>query len=197
MLPLPTGADEAVIIGLDPGTVNLGVAVLTFDINTFTALSIDATTFNGEKLPGSDTDARIHGDRYRRVRAHRDNLVRIFDRTHPVFIGSESPFYNSKRPNAFEALVEVLGAIRDAVREYSRWRPLLLVDPPTVKRAVGAKGGADKDAIRKALAENPEIMAALVRPLEEMDEHSIDGTAVAWCILQRLKSGVLLQDTRV
>ena len=192
MLPLPTGSHEASIVGIDPGTVNFGVATLTFDLTTFKPTRCEARTLDGERLPGSDWSELIHGARYRRVEALKAQLVKIFDADQPVFVCSESPFYSKRQPNAFGALTEVICAIREAVKLYSLWKPLLLVDPPRVKQAVGASGNAKKDGVLAALKKQTELMDALTCPIDDLDEHAIDAIAVAFYVLNKLKAGTLM-----
>lgn len=54
------------------------------------------------------------------------------------------------------------------------------VDPASVKRAIGAKGNADKDVVKYHIGLIPEIVNNLTHPLSAMDEHSVDATAVAY-----------------
>jgi Holliday junction resolvasome RuvABC endonuclease subunit len=188
MLPLYEGNDTAVLVGMDPGSTHLGVCLLTFNIRTFALVRIESRSYNGNKLPFSNWAGLVYGDRYRRIQAHQVNLVRIFEEANPVVIATEAPFFNSKFPNAFAPLVEVLVAMQEAVRAHNPWMTLTRVSPSEVKNAVGAKGGAKKDPVKEALLKNQEVCAVTVGGVEALDEHAIDAVGVALFVLEHLKT---------
>lgn len=180
MLPIPSDPNLTVsVVGIDPGTEMLGVAAIYFNLTTFQILKINATTFRGSKLPGSEWTSIIHSDRVMRLQSHRANLINLLNEINPIAISVESPFYTSRMPSAFGALTEVVAMIRSAVLEYDVWRRIYLVDPPNVKKALGAKGNADKLEVKQALVNMPELSNVIVGGLDSLDEHSIDAIAVA------------------
>lgn len=124
--------------------------------------------------------SRMHNDRVSRIKAHEDNLVSIYTQHSPIAIVSEAPFYNPRRPNAYGVLVEVICAIRNSIIHYSDTMCFYQVDPASVKRAIGAKGNADKDAVKYHMGLIAEVAGALETPLCALDEHSVDATAVAY-----------------
>ena len=183
MLRLPKdGATTTTIVGIDPGTETLGVAIMTISLLDYSILSTEARTFHGSKLAGKESWlSEVFGSRTDRVKAHEENLLNIFNSVKPLLIASESPFYNQRFPQAYGALMEVICAIRSAVMRHSNWKSLGLFDPPTVKNAVGAQGNADKNTVySKVIALNCLNYTGLV-PITELDEHSIDAIAVAYC----------------
>lgn len=177
--PLPHTAN---IIGIDPGSETLGLAVITFDVTNMQIVSTQAKTFTGSKLPGmNDWDINTHSARFSRINAHADNLLGLLHHYQPLQIASESPFFNPGRPMAFEVLVEVLNAIRRTVYAYDPWRHLYMIDPPTVKNAVGAKGNADKNVMKLAVSDlRPELKIINDHQYDMFDEHSIDAISVAY-----------------
>lgn len=190
MLPIPTDTETtSCVIGLDPGTVKLGVCRIEFKVDSFEILRISAFTLDGDKLPSSEWLGQIYGDRARRVSALAYYLEHYFKDEEPFGVASESPFYNQKRPNAYGALMEVICALREAVKKYTIRKPLYLIDPPTVKRAIGAAGNADKEAVKKAILLHPELSKLTDRPIGEHDEHSLDAMAVAFCLLKNYSCG--------
>jgi Holliday junction resolvasome RuvABC endonuclease subunit len=188
MLTMPRGSSQVVsIMGLDPGTETLGVGILVVDLETWQIVSSNAQTFKGTKLVGKvDWISELHGDRMGRINAHQDNLVALMRHYAPFAIASESPFFNRLHPQAYGALMEVIAAIRHAVMLYDMWKPLHLVDPPTVKNAVGVKGNKGgpegKVLMREAVLKlAPVLKYSGLQPLDQLDEHSIDALAVAYC----------------
>lgn len=185
MLPIPHASQAvAKIVGIDPGTETLGISTLSFNVDTFEIVECTANTYVGSKLLGSDWSGAIHGHRHRRIEAHYHNLLSILTTEQPLIIASEAPFILMRRPQAYGALMEIVSALKAAVQCYDQWRPLYMLPPSTVKQAVKAKGNADKHQVKKSILEIKELVDTAITPIEEMDEHSIDSLAVAYCILQ-------------
>lgn len=170
------------IIGIDPGTNTLGFSVIYFDCKTLTILSTFATTFIGEKLSRYDDYSRfLHGDRFMRLRAHEENLLHLFRQFQPFQVVAESNFMNTRRPQAYGALVETVSAIKSALYRFDPWKPLYLIDPPTVKKAIGAKGNADKEEVKRCLLKlEDDLHYQGDIPITALDEHSIDAIAIAY-----------------
>lgn len=189
MLTMPADSSPyASILAIDPGTETLGIACIEFDCRTGVIHGSEAKTFKGSKLAKGSWVAEVHGDRFNRINAHRQNLARILNAVQPAFIASESPFFSRAHPQAYGALTEVVYALQLTIFEYD---PLLLVDfidPPSVKNAVGAKGNADKDAVRAQVLSIDELRYAGRIPIDLLDEHSIDALAVCYAKYLRLRA---------
>ncbi len=192
MLPYPIDKNtEACIVGIDPGSETLGVCLLFFDVVTLQVIRVESQTYIGSKLPTEPMLAILYSDRVSRIKAHENNLLNIFIHHNPIAIASEAPFYNPRRPNAYGALVEVICAIRGAVIQYSDTVKLYQVDPASVKRAIGAKGNADKDMVKYHLGNIPELVNNLTVPLAVMDEHTVDAIAVSYHQLLSYRNSTL------
>lgn len=193
MLQIPeTASARTSVIGIDPGTKMLGVCVLEFDLVSFEIVNVQAFTYDGARLPSSEWAGYLHGDRVRRISALRDKLADVFNAYRPLYVCCESPFYNQKRPSAYGALTEIVCAVREAVRDYDVWKPLYMIDPPSVKKAVNASGNAGKDDVKAAISKIETLSRVCATPMANLDEHSIDAMAVAYaqyvaCRESRLK----------
>lgn len=196
MLNMPPDSSQVVsIIGIDPGSHCLGVGVIRFDITTLRIVDCDAWTLVGKKLAGKQgwmTD--LHGERNGRVYALEQELLRIFQYFQPLEIASESPFINSKFPQAGLALTVVVCGIRQAVMQYDVWKELHLIDPPTVKMAVGAPGNAPKEVVKEKIMAIPNLNYIGSMALSSLDEHSIDALAVAFCRFRLLMEKLCLSS---
>jgi Holliday junction resolvasome RuvABC endonuclease subunit len=190
MLKLPVSSQTyATIVGMDPGTETLGFSELDFDLATFEITRWEPQTYYGSKLlKSSDWIGQVHGDRIRRLHAHRKNLIKLFDQIEPYVIGCEAPFINMKRPQAYGALTEAVYEIRLAVIAHSAWKELYVIDPSSVKNSVGAKGNADKNTIKACILAIPELVSVCTRPIIELDEHELDSGAVAYALFKNLKA---------
>jgi Holliday junction resolvasome RuvABC endonuclease subunit len=181
MLSVPADPCETVtLIATDPGSESLGCACFTLDIRTLSIVNIWARTYHGSKLYPNTYTAFLHGERLAKIEAHEALLLKVLQDERPVCLVCESPFINMKRPQAYGALMEVISAIRSAMRQYDFQRPMYMVDPPSAKKAVGAPGNADKLTVQQHILANQEIMRALSSPLHSLDEHSFDAIAIGY-----------------
>lgn len=184
-IPENTGT-TACNIGLDPGSDTLGMACITFSLETGEMLGAWARTLHGAKLARNKVWLTgLFGERVARIEALGENLRALFQHEQPFDIASESPFLG-KFAAAYGALVEVICMIRREVMIYDQWKTLSLIDPPSVKKAVGApiKGGKEgKLLVAKAikdLVDSGKLKYTGDIPLEDLDEHSNDALAVAY-----------------
>ena len=169
------------VVGLDPGTENLGFSVLDLSLWTGDIKVVHSETITPQKmLSDYKTEERIHGARTARLMALEDSLFSRFELFQPHAICTESPFLG-RFPQAFAALTECVSFVRRAVCRYDRYMPLEMVDPPTAKKAVGmtVKRGITKDDVKVAV-EKLNIAYAEGIVLDELDEHEIDSIAVAY-----------------
>lgn len=188
MLVIPEDASPVgCIAGIDPGSETLGFGALKVNVVTLQIVESTAFTFVGSKLAKDSWFGEIHGARAERIAAHEENLVQMFQYYRPNLVASESPFYSQFRPQAYGALTETVDAIRSALWRYDCWLSLFMIDPPTVKKAVGASSHAKKDEVKAALMALPDLNYNGPTPIELLDEHSVDALAVAYCRLKILR----------
>lgn len=194
----PYGSRVASIVGIDPGSTTLGVAIIRFDCYTYQIVSTRAFTVKAAKLSKESWATEVHGERLGRINAIEEKLYWIFRDVEPFQVVSESPFYSFKHPNAYGVLMEVITAIRNALMRYDLWKELHLIDPPSVKNAVGAKGNAGKDEVRaKVLGLAPTLRFVGPVPMEELDEHSFDSIGVAYGRYQRMLEELCLSTPKL
>lgn len=182
MLNYPPDSRPYRVVGIDPGTDTLGVALLDVFLGTKQVVLVEAHTFSGEQLARAYPYlAQYYGDRVARLTAHEDNLYGFFVYAQPHSVIAESPFLR-KFPQAFAALTECVSHIRRAVMRYNNFMPLLTVDPPTAKLQVGVSGkGKTKDDVKQGLVK---LIASgqLLNPYEidilALDEHAVDSIVV-------------------
>lgn len=169
------------IIGIDPGTETLGVCIMDIDVRDFSIIQTEAFTLIGSQSVYFDKEtANQHSHRTARLEAHRQNLFELFNKTTPSLVAIEAPFYNPRRPNAFAPLVETLLCVKEALMKYDWHATLCHLDPPRIKKAIGAKGNAGKDDVKLALSKMLHAVKLDKDAFEELDEHSIDAVCVAY-----------------
>ena len=178
------GSSCATLIGIDPGSTCVGICTMQVDLITEQILSTNAYTLRLDKLGGSDWVSDNYGDRFKRIAKLKECLCLIFQENNPLSISIESPFFNRFRPQAYGVLMEVLSSIREAVFIHDMWMTPYLIDPSSVKNAVGAHGAAKKEIIQAMILNLTDINP--VMELKSLDEHALDAIAVNYARYKRL-----------
>lgn len=168
------------LLGLDPGTNNLGLGWINFDPGSLSIINTQSLLLTADKMDPDPFYAEVHCDRHARLRILSENILQMLHWIRPVSIVSESPFFNASRPNAYAALIETVEMIRHTVSAYDWQQSLNYIDPPSVKRAVGAAGNAKKEEVQSRVMQLLELNYQGPTPLSHLDEHSIDAIAVAY-----------------
>lgn len=169
------------VVGIDPGTESLGFSVLDLFLSTGEIVVTHSETILSTKILGDyRNEERIHGRLTARLMALEDRLFILYEQFQPHAVCTETPFLH-RFPQAFAALTECVSYVRRALYRFDRHMPLEMVDPPTAKKAVGAKirRGMTKDDVKIAVAKL-KIQYAEGVVLDELDEHEIDAIAVAY-----------------
>lgn len=174
------------IVGIDPGTTNLGLSVLSFDVLSFEIVRTEAITLCASKLPTYSKQLSLsHGDKFARIRALCDSFYNVILHYDPLSIVSESPFYNPRRPNAYGSLVEIVTNLQATLFKFNTDKPIYFIDPSSIKNAVGASGGAGKDPVRAGVVKLQDKISLSIELTTELDEHSIDSIAAAYAFYKR------------
>lgn len=178
---MPHHAEGAcTILGLDPGTNTFGLGWLNCDIASLQILNTQSMLLVADKMNPSPWYAEVNCDRHARLQVLSQSLFQVLCYLRPVCVVTESPFFNSSRPNAYQALVETIEMIRHTVYAYDRCMSVNYIDPPSVKRAVGAAGNAKKEEVQSRVVALSELNYFGSCPLPQLDEHSVDAIAVAY-----------------
>ena len=173
------------ILGIDPGTDTIGFSIIKVNIDDLKIVSVTPWTEKVSRFIDEDSfEVEIHSAKYSRLRLISEQFTHILSIYNPTVVVSEAPFFNRFRPNAYAPLVETIFTLQKALHLWDDYKPLYMVDPPSVKKAVGAPARGDKDAIKRAIK--------LIKELEmvnfdNFDEHSIDATAVGYYELLKLR----------
>lgn len=168
------------LMAIDPGSNNLGVAIYEIDLKTHELISSKAFTINAYlSFHYSKETANVYGDRHARFKAMEVELMECFDTYRPSLVMCESPFFNRFTPSAFSVLTELVSLINQTLWQFNNQIPFFKVDPPTAKKAVGAKGNAKKDDMLLAIIKVKDELKLSVDP-KTLDEHAIDACAIGY-----------------
>ena len=183
------------ILGIDPGTDTIGFSIIEVEIDTLKVIKALAWTETISRyVDEEDLQVVIHNPKFTRLNIIADKLKLIFEIFNPIVVACEAPFYNRLKPSAYAPLVETVFVINKAIHTWDSYKPLYVIDPPSVKIAVGAKSRADKskgednkDIVKKAISSIEELKSL---NFDLLDSHSTDACAVAYCQLSRLRESL-------
>ena len=187
MFKLPESDEPLRVLSIDPGSYNTGIAHWTWDFKEPVYDLHQAYTL---KFPDNDDRYNVVRDtssaRVARLYHLNDSFGDILNEFRPHMVVAESN-YMGKFADAFATLVECVAVIRNVLYLYDPTMPLLMVDPPSAKKAAGIIGKSkDKLDVTRALEKRTDIRWNDVRLLE-LDEHSTDAVAIGYWLMQLLR----------
>lgn len=166
----------SIILSIDPSTTNIGLAISEVDIdNNFTpliAFTVDLTSMAMVKY--GQTLVQSHGMFYARIRCIGDVIGKLLRTYNPDYVSIESS-YMGKFAAAFEALVQCITSIKQALYDYSPTLTFTSITPSEIKTHVGVKGNSgDKNLMTEGV--RPLLVNSDVN-IDHIDEHAIDAIA--------------------
>lgn len=176
------------VLGIDPGSAHLGVAVYTLDLKTKEIVSVNAFTIDALKSKYfNKQEVKLFGEKIVRIRSMVSEMQEVLHEYRPGLVVFESPFFNRFTPSAYGALKELLIALKLSLLDYNQSIPMADVDPPSAKKAIGAKGNAKKEDMTDALKLHVKKQGIpLLVEIDDLDEHSIDACAIGYWALMNI-----------
>lgn len=186
MLIIPESTEAFRVASFDPGSSNLGRAILEsmLDKTPFTVRYADTVKLKENLRPYAEI-GEMHGGRAVRLMQLYDNTLDFLREHRPHAIIVESN-YLGKFATSFAALVECVITIRNAAYAYDPFMPIYMVDPTTAKQAVGMVKvkGTDKEDVRRHVKALTNIIWCV--NVDDLDEHAVDAVAIGYYYLTRL-----------
>jgi len=182
MLRMPEDSSPILpMIGIDPGSMKLGLAVLWFDINKMEIVKTEARTVRVDKLIKNNPLVETMGELYARLYAAKNILLNEFNFYQPVLIATETPYYNPRRPSAYGPLVKTITMIETALVEHNSTMRLTYIAPATVKSRVNANTLVrNKDNVIECVAALPDLNYQGSVPFNKLDDNGVDGLAIVY-----------------
>lgn len=169
------------IMGVDPGTENLGLSLGVCDFNTPKYVIELGETFNISHLTHK-TNAYLTEFQSRNISMCTSVYNIVYQMVHdlqPDLVICESPYLNKRFPLSYMLLSLCSQAIQQAVKDYSIFIRFEFIDPASAKNGVGVKGNSsDKNDMRQAILSNPYIVSDI--NLNSFDEHTLDSIAIGY-----------------
>lgn len=186
MLTLPPTTEPLRVLGIDPGTTTMGIALLEWAPGAAHYTVRHAQTLvTTDNHPNYRQLLEVHGSRMARLQQQADRLAALLATTQPHVVAVEAPFMG-RFAQSYGALMECVFSIHNTLLAYNPAIPLHQVDPMRVKQAAGVKlrRGTGKDDVAAALAARTDLVWEVT--LTDLDEHSTDAIAVGLYYLLNL-----------
>lgn len=169
------------IMGVDPGTENLGMSLGVCDFMTPKYNIIDASTFDIKHLIHK-TNSYLTQYQSRNIAMYTAVYQLVYQAVHdlqPDLVICESPYMDRRFPLSYMLLSLCSQAVEQAVKDYSIFIPFEYIDPASAKKGVGVKGNnGDKNLMREAILSNKLITGSI--DLSLLDEHAIDSIGIGY-----------------
>lgn len=169
------------IMGIDPGTENLGMSLGVCDFRVPSYNIIEGHTFNVKSLIHKSNEYLVNYQS-RNIAMYRSVYELTYQLMHdyqPDLVICESPYMDKRFPQSYMLLSLCVQSVQQAVKDYSIFIHFETIDPASAKKGVGAKGNSgDKDQMREAVLNNSHIKSNL--NLNDFDEHTIDSIAIGF-----------------
>lgn len=169
------------IMGVDPGTENLGMSLGVCDFITPSYLITDAYTFDVKSLIHKSNEYLVEYQS-RNIAMYTAVYKLVYQAVHdlqPDLVICESPYMDRRFPLSYMLLSLCSQAVQQAVKDYSIFIQYETIDPASAKMGVGAKGNnGNKDLMRNAVLTNEYINGVI--DLDALDEHAIDSIAIGY-----------------
>lgn len=169
------------IMGVDPGTENLGMSLGICDFSTPAYKVEQATTFNIKSIIHKSNPYLVE-HQSRNIAMYTAVYRLVYQAVHdlqPDLVICESPYMDRRFPLSYMLLSLCVQAVQQAVKDYSVFIQFETIDPASAKMGVGAKGNSgDKDKMRNAVLSTSNIVSSF--DLKLLDEHAIDSIAIGY-----------------
>lgn len=175
------------IMGIDPGSRNLGIAIFyinsyTLDIEEIIPIPISLNKYFIYSSNKSSLTNRLH--------YLRQEFKEILEAYNPVAISIESGFINPRMPGAVIPLASAITIMSSVIMQYDMDISIIDYPPSIIKKAVGANPLGNKSPVFNALSKNKEI--SNIVNLDLLTEHCVDSIAIAYTMLLEIRrEGVL------
>lgn len=140
------------IIGIDPGSDNLGLCILDIDTKTSKPVYVRTHNIKIDKLITELDQLQCVIDlKFLKIFAIKRFFSEFLDRTKPDMVACEQPFFHRFTPMAFGVLSEVVSSLKLATYEYDTSLMFITYPPKTIKKAIGAGATAKKEDMKRQL----------------------------------------------
>ena len=190
----PTQPREQIIriFSIDPGLTSLGWSIIEYNVTNNLKTVTRFGTITGKSLLKKQKDLQdVFEKRHIIVWELEPELTALVEAMKPQFIVVEEPFAHTYI-SAYVALVLVVHTVRTVARK-TIGRDIYLIAPKEGKKAISNDGTSGKEAVQKAVMNDPTITIKKCKQNneDELTEHACDSIAVGVAFIQNQLPAIL------
>lgn len=171
------------IMGIDPGSRNVGVCV--YELNGKLEV-ISLITYTLYIDSNKNEHKGIHDNILERTDKLESIIKMLYYLYNPVMVAMESSFINMNRMGAVIPLTKSIHSIESILYKIDKHIKILSIPPGVIKKVFNSKQ-VGKDAVLTALGNNEMLVSKLDRK-KEISEHEVDAIAIAYTLLEFIKT---------
>ena len=186
MLTIPEVEAPFKVLGVDPGSQNLGIALLHHPVDREHYIVDFATTIQfKEKYIKNEGDIENIGYLNARLIQMTISFAYWLNITQPQAVCIEHPFVG-RSVKSYGVLVQVIEVIRQTVYRHDPFIPFITISPIDVKKTaqVNMRGKSDKLDVETALKAREDI--TWNTHVDMLDEHAFDAVCIAMHYLENI-----------
>lgn len=173
------------ILAIDPGLHKCGVSIINLDVHGTPTILYADTIFTKVGLKKQNHLIELHGERQVRLMFLAEKIRMLLSTYTPDITASEIPFWNPKRPGAFQSLVEVVTTVSNTIFSYDCTIPFERVSAAVIKERLGVSGSSgDKALVKEAIQKLGIVYKD--NSIEPLGPDAIDSIAVGLCVCRML-----------
>ena len=169
-----------IILSFDPGLSFSGWAYSDAEKDVFSVkdcrLITPNKTVDHKEHRG---EVEIYGKRIITLSLLRGMIRELMDKFKPDIVVSEDAFFNPRRPGAYEALIQWILTVSFLLRDEYHL-PLYRIPPKLVKKYISGMGTADKEGVKRAVAQHKDIRLSPDIIIDNLMEHEGDAIAIGY-----------------
>ena len=173
--------DTLTIMGIDPGSTELGLSFLEVDMD-YNLISVETHTLKTNDIV-TNTYVKLinHGDLSvsARIGMLTKAILELVEGREIYLFVLEEPHLNSQRPKSYIVLARQKYNIQNAIFNFDKVIEQESYSVQEIKKSVGAAGKIGKEEVVDAMKEIPEIMA-LIEDIDTLSDHEVDAIAAAY-----------------
>ena len=178
-------------LGIDPGSVNTGLAIFRVNSRSLKIEKITPITMQVPRLIAYNPfDEEFVVEKAIRYEKLLDTITEVIQTYGVVRVSCESSYYYPKTPQVYGVLIAIVNLLRHRLLQINQNIVFTIHPPRTVKQFVGAEVFAnDQDKTKKsvldALNKIDEIRLNTDIELEFLSDHAIDAMAIGYIDLKK------------
>jgi len=173
--------DTIRIIGIDPGTTTVGVAIVDVTLE-YKIVNIETILIDAKYVNVNNNYTSL----YNRLSYIENRIYEIIQTYRPHMVSHENAFLFHMRPGAYGPLSQSILAITNGIYKANPYMYIQGFAPKYIKKIFSDKGTSDKDGMLSYMRGINEITDLI--NIERISEHEIDAIAIVFTMIDHVQN---------